>query len=155
MRNFNGGREMLKEFKEFALKGNMIDLAVGVIIGGGFNALVSSLVNDIVMPLISIFTGKLDFSNMFIALDGNSYATLDAAKEATATVAYGSFITGLINFLITAFVVFLVVKQMNKLHRKQEASAAPAGPTTKICPHCRSEIHIEADKCPFCTSDVE
>ena len=100
---------MLKEFKEFALKVNMIDLAVGV---------VSSLVNDIVMPFISLFTGRLDFSNMFIALDGNSYATLDAAKEATSTIAYGSFITGLINFLLTAFVVFLVVKQMNKLHRK-------------------------------------
>ena len=146
---------MLKEFKEFALKGNMIDLAVGVIIGGGFNALVSSLVNDIVMPLISIFTGKLDFSNMFIALDGNSYATLDAAKAATATVAYGSFITGAINFLLTAFVVFLVVKQMNKLHRKQEAPAEPEKPTTKTCPHCMSEIHIQADKCPYCTSDVE
>ena len=126
---------MLKEFKEFALKGNMIDLAVGVIIGGGFNALVSSLVNDIVMPFISLFTGRLDFSNMFIALDGNSYATLDAAKEATSTIAYGSFITGLINFLLTAFVVFLVVKQMNKLHRKKEP-AVPAEPTTKICPHC-------------------
>ena len=146
---------MLKEFKEFALKGKMIDLAVGVIIGGGFNTLVSSLVNDIVMPFISIFTGKLDFSNMFIALDGNSYATLDAAKEATATIAYGSFITGVINFLMTAFVVFIVVKQMNKLHRKKEAPAAPAEPTTKICPHCMSEIHIKADKCPYCTSDVE
>ncbi len=145
---------MLKEFKEFALKGNMIDLAVGVIIGGGFNTLVSALVNDIVMPFISIFTGKLDFSNMFIALDGNSYATLEAAKEATATIAYGSFITGLINFLITAFVVFLVVKQMNKLHRKQEKPAAPEKPATKVCPHCMSEIHIKADKCPYCTSDV-
>jgi len=145
---------MLKEFKEFALKGNMIDLAVGVIIGGGFNALVTSLVNDIVMPFISIFTGKLDFSNMFIALDGNTYATLDAAKEATATIAYGNFITGVINFILTAFVVFIVVKQMNKLHRKP-APAAPAEPTTKICPHCMSEIHIKADKCPYCTSDVD
>lgn len=145
---------MLKEFKEFALKGNMIDLAVGVIIGGGFNALVTSLVNDIIMPVISIFTGKLDFSNMFIALDGNSYATLDAAKEATATIAYGSFITGMINFLLTAFVVFIVVKEMNKLHRKP-APEVPAEPTTKICPHCMSEIHIKADKCPYCTSDVE
>lgn len=146
---------MLKEFKEFALKGNMIDLAVGVIIGGGFNTLVSSLVNDIVMPFISLFTGRLDFSNMFIALDGNSYATLEAAKEATSTIAYGSFITGLINFLLTAFVVFIVVKQMNKLHRKKDEPAAPAAPTTKICPHCMSEIHIQADKCPYCTSDVE
>ena len=146
---------MLKEFKEFALKGNMIDLAVGVIIGGGFNTLVSSLVNDIVMPFISLFTGRLDFSNMYIALDGNSYATLEAAKEATSTIAYGSFITGLINFLLTAFVVFVVVKQMNKLHRKKEEPAAPAKPATKVCPHCMSEIHIKADKCPYCTSDVE
>lgn len=146
---------MLKEFKEFALKGNMIDLAVGVIIGGGFNALVSSLVNDIVMPAISVFTGKLDFSNMFIALDGNHYATLAAAKEATATIAYGSFITGLINFLLTAFVVFLVVKQMNKLRKKSEPAPAPAVPTTKICPHCMSEIDIRADRCPYCTSQLE
>lgn len=143
---------MLKEFKEFALKGNMIDLAVGVIIGGGFNTLVSSLVNDIVMPFISIFTGKLDFSNMFIALDGNSYATLDAAREATATIAYGSFVTGVINFLLTAFVVFIVVKQMNKLHRKKDP--VPVEPSTKLCPHCMSEIHIKADRCPHCTSEL-
>ena len=147
--------KMLKEFKEFAMKGNMVDLAVGVIIGGGFNSLVSSLVNDVVMPAISIFTGKLDFTNMFIALDGNSYATLEEAKAATATIAYGSFITGVINFLLTAFVVFVVVKQMNKLHKKTEAPAAPAEPTTKICPHCMSEIHIKADRCPHCTSEVE
>ncbi len=145
---------MLKEFKEFALKGNMIDLAVGVIIGGGFNTLVSSLVNDIIMPLISIFTGRLDFSNMFIALDGNTYATLDAAKASTATVAYGSFLTGLINFLLTAFVVFIVVKQMNKLHRRKDEQASEPDPKTKICPHCMSEIHIKADRCPYCTSEV-
>ena len=144
---------MLKEFKEFALKGNMIDLAVGVIIGGGFNTLVSSLVNDIVMPFISLFTGRLDFSNMFIALDGNSYATLEAAKEATSTIAYGSFITGLINFLLTAFVVFLLVKQLNKLHKKEAPAPAPA-PTTKVCPYCKSEIHIDAVKCPHCASEL-
>jgi len=146
---------MLKEFKEFALRGNMIDLAVGVIIGGGFNGLVSSLVNDVVMPFISIFTGKLDFTNMFLALDGNAYATLDDAKAATATIAYGSFITNVINFVLTAFVVFIVVKQMNKLRKKPEPVAAPAEPTTKICPHCMSEIHIKADRCPHCTSTVE
>lgn len=146
---------MLKEFKEFALKGNMIDLAVGVIIGGGFNGLVSSLVNDVVMPIISIFTGKLDFTNMFIALDGNTYATLEEAKAATATIAYGSFITGVINFLLTAFVVFIVVKQMNKLRKKPEVPAVVVEPTTKICPHCMSEIHIKAARCPHCTSEVE
>lgn len=148
-------KKMLNEFKAFALRGNMIDLAVGVIIGGGFNTLVSSLVNDVVMPAISIFTGKLDFTNMFIALDGNHYATLEEAKAATATIAYGSFITGVINFLLTAFVVFVVVKQMNNLHKKPEAPAEPAEPTTKICPHCMSEIHIKADRCPHCTSEVE
>lgn len=148
-------KKMMQEFKEFAVKGNMIDLAVGVIIGGGFNTLVSSLVNDIVMPFISIFTGKLDFSNMFIALDGNKYATLAAAQEATSTIAYGNFITGLINFAITAFVVFLIVKEMNKLHKKKEEPAAPAAPTTKVCPCCQSEINIKATRCPFCTSILE
>lgn len=145
---------MLKEFKEFALRGNMIDLAVGVIIGGGFNALVTALVNDIVMPAISIFTGKLDFSNMFIALDGNTYATLAEAKEATATIAYGSFLTGFINFLLTAFVVFLVVKQMNRLRKKNEPDPVPAAPATKTCPHCMSVIDIRADRCPYCTSEL-
>ena len=95
----------------------------------------------------------LDFSNMFIALDGNSYATLDAAKEATSTIAYGSFITGLINFLLTAFVVFILVKQLNRLHKKEEP--APAAPTTKTCPYCKSEIHKDAVKCPHCASVVE
>ena len=102
---------MLKEFKKFALKGNMIDLAVGVIIGGGFNALVTSMVNDIIMPVISLFTGRLDFTNMFIALDGQHYPTLAEAQAHTSTIAYGSFITGLINFLLTAFVIFLVILQ--------------------------------------------
>lgn len=144
---------MLKEFKKFAVKGNMIDLAVGVIIGGAFNGLVTSLVNDIIMPLLSIFTGKLDFSNWFVALDGNSYATLAAAQEAgVATVNFGTFISGIINFIIMAFVVFLVVKGMNKLRAKDEA---PAAPTTKQCPHCMSQIDIKATKCPHCTSDLE
>lgn len=147
---------MLKEFKEFALKGNMLDLAVGVIIGGGFNTLIKSLVDNIIMPFISLFTGKLDFTNMFIALDGNKYATLAEAQEVTSTIAYGSFLTGFINFILTAFVVFLMVKWMNKLHKKPEAApAAPAAPTTKVCPYCKSEIHIDATKCAHCASDVE
>ena len=144
---------MLKEFKEFALKGNMIDLAVGVIIGGAFNSLVTSLVDNIIMPIISIFTGKIDFSNLFLALDGNEYATLAQAQSAgAATINYGAFITGLLNFLIMAFVVFLIVKAMNKLRTRNEV---PAAPTTKICPHCKSEVHIEADRCPHCTSALE
>lgn len=143
---------MLKEFKEFALKGNMLDLAVGVIIGGAFNSIVKSLVDDIIMPIISLFTGKIDFSNLFIALDGSSYTTLAAAQEAgAATLNYGNFISGVINFIIMAFVVFMIVKSVNKLNRKPEA--APAAPATKICPHCKSEIHIDATRCPYCTSE--
>ncbi len=149
---------MFKEFKEFAIKGNMMDLAVGVIIGGAFNALVSSLVNDIIMPLLSLITGKIDFNNLFIALDGNKYVTLEAAKEAGAsTVNYGAFISGIINFIIMAFVVFLIVKGINKLRKAGEkpAPAAPAEPTTKVCPFCQSEISIKATRCPHCTSKLE
>lgn len=142
---------MLQEFKKFALKGNMIDLAVGIIIGGAFNGIVNSLVNDIVMPLLSIFTKKIDFANLFIALDGKEYASLEAAKEATAaTVNYGLFISGVINFLIMAFVVFLLVKWINKLKKPE----APAAPTTKQCPHCMTDINLKATKCPECTSDL-
>lgn len=143
---------MLKEFKKFALKGNMIDLAIGIIIGGAFSGIVNSLVNDMVMPVLSILTDRIDFTNLFIALDGKKYATLEAAKAAkTATINYGLFITGVINFLIMAFVVFLLVQWINKLKK----SDVPAAPTTKKCPHCISDIHIEATKCPYCTGDVE
>lgn len=143
---------MLKEFKEFAIKGNMIDLAVGVIIGGAFNGLVTSLVDNIIMPVITLLTGKIDFSNLFIALDGGDYATLaEAQKQGAATLNYGTFISGLLNFLIMAFVVFLIVKAMNKMRRKEE----PVSVTTKVCPHCMSEIHIDADRCPHCTSQLD
>lgn len=145
---------MLKEFKEFALKGNMIDLAVGVIIGGAFNSLVTSLVSNIITPLLSLVTGKIDFTNLFISLDGKSYATLEMAQKAGApTVNYGLFITGLINFFIMAFVIFMIVKMMNKLRRPKEE--APVQPTTKVCPFCKSEISIEASRCPHCTSVLE
>lgn len=143
----------VQEFKKFALKGNMMDLAVGVIIGGAFNGIVTSLVNDVIMPVVSLFTGKIDFNNLFIALDGNAYATLDAAQAAGAsTIAYGSFITAIINFLILALVVFFLVKGLNSLHR--EAPAAPAAPTTKKCPFCQTEIDIHATRCPHCTSEL-
>lgn len=142
--------KFLKEFKDFALKGNMIDMAVGIIIGGAFNGLVKSLVEDIVMPAVSLVTGKIDFSNMFIALDGNHYATLEAAKEATSTISYGLFITEVINFIIMAFVVFCVVKELNKLHKKPEP--APEAPTEKECPFCKTKIAIGATRCPHCTS---
>ena len=143
---------MLKEFKQFALKGNMVDLEVGIIIGGAFNALVKSLVDDLIMPLLSLLTGSIDLTNKFIALNGDVYETLAAAKaEEVATVNYGLFISGIINFVIMAFVVFIIVKWINKL-RKPEPIAEP---TTKKCPHCLSDVNIKAVKCPFCTSDIK
>ncbi|MCC8060588.1 MAG: large conductance mechanosensitive channel protein MscL [Clostridiales bacterium] len=144
---------LLKEFKEFAVKGNMIDLAVGVIIGGAFSGLVSSLVSDIVMPVISLVTGKIDFTNMFIALNGQSYATLAAAQEETSTVAYGQFITAIINFIIMAFVVFLLVRTINQIRKSKEEAPAPAPePHEKVCPFCKSTIDLDAARCPHCTS---
>jgi large conductance mechanosensitive channel len=142
---------MLKEFKQFALKGNMIDLAVGIIIGGAFSTLVSSLVSDVIMPLLSIITSRVDFTNWFIALDGGKYASLDAATKAGAPViSYGLFISGVINFLIMAFVVFIVVKWINKL--KKPEPIAPV--TTKPCPFCFTDINNKATKCPSCTADI-
>jgi len=147
-------KKMMEEFKKFALKGNMIDLAVGVIVGGAFNSIVTSLVNDIFMPVLSLFTGKLDFANWFIALDGNKYMTIAEAQEAgAATLNYGNFISGVINFIIMAFVVFMLVKAINKL--KTEEPAKPAAPTTKKCPFCKTDIPLEATKCPHCTSTLE
>ena len=144
---------MWKEFKEFAVKGNVIDLAVGVVIGTAFGKIVTSLVNDIIMPVISIFTAGLDFENWFISLDGSKYATLADAKEAgAATLNYGAFIGNVIDFLIIAFSIFIVVRQINRLTRKKEA---PAPKKTKECNFCRSEIHIEATRCPNCTSDLK
>ena len=141
-----------KEFRDFAVKGNVIDLATGVIIGGAFGKIVTSLVSDIIMPIVSLGTGKLDFSNMFLSLDGNKYATYELAKSAGAsTLNYGSFITNIIDFLIIALCIFTVIKQLNRFDRKP----APAIPTTKECPFCKSTIHIEALRCPHCTSEVD
>ncbi|WP_343210611.1 large conductance mechanosensitive channel protein MscL [Anaerolentibacter hominis] len=147
-----GSVQVFKEFKKFAIKGNMLDLAVGVIIGGAFGSIVNSLVNDIIMPVISLFTGKIDFSNWFLALDGNKYATIEAAQKAgAATLNYGNFISGILNFLIMAFVVFLFVRFMNSLRKEEK----PAAPTTKKCPYCLSDIPLEATRCPNCTSELE
>ena len=152
------GVSFLKEFKDFISKGNVIDLAVGVIIGGAFSGIVTSLVTNIITPIISLVTGKVSFTDLFIALDGKEYATLAAATEAGAsTINYGLFIQGVIDFIITAFVIFLLVKVINKIRslgKKEEDAPAPA-PTTKICPFCKSEINIEATRCPNCTSEVE
>ncbi len=148
----------VSEFKTFIMRGNVVDLAVGVIIGAAFQAIIKSLVDDVVMPVIGLITGGLDFSNLFIALDGNEYETLAAAQEAgAATLNYGNFIGAVFNFLIMSFVIFCLVKSINKLREKTEKKVeeAPAAPTTKKCPYCKSEIDIEATKCPNCTSDVE
>lgn len=145
----------IKEFKDFISKGNVIDLAVGVIIGGAFSGIVTSLVTNIVTPLISILTGRIAFADLFIALDGKEYATLEAATEAGAsTVNYGLFIEGVINFIITAFVIFLMVRFINKIRNRNKVVVEEA-PTTKECPFCKSEINIEATRCPNCTSEVE
>lgn len=144
--------KMGKEFKEFIMRGNVVDMAVGVIIGGAFSSIVSSLVNDVVMPVITLITGKISFTDLFIALDGGSYKTLADAQAAGASVfAYGNFIQTVVEFLIIAFVIFMVIKGLNKLHKPAPAAA----PTTKICPYCKSEIHIDAVKCPHCASDLE
>lgn len=152
------GKGFFGEFKTFIMRGNVIDLAVGVIVGGAFQAIVKSLVDDVVMPVISLATKGINFSDLFIALDGNDYVTLAAAQEAgAATLNYGNFISAVLNFLIMAFVVFLLVKGINAIAektKKPEAPAAPAEPTTKECPYCKSEIAIGATKCPNCTSDL-
>ena len=146
------------EFKKFIMRGNVLDMAVGVIIGGAFQAIISSLVNDIIMPVITLITGGVDFTNWFVSLDGSSYATLAAAQEAgAATLNYGVFITAIINFLLMALVVFLIVKAMNKaadkVSKKKEEEEAPK--TTKICPFCKSEIDKDATRCPHCTSQLD
>lgn len=146
------------EFKTFIMRGNVIDLAVGVIIGAAFQAIIKSLVDDLVMPVISLATNGVDFANMFVSLDGNEYETLAAAQEAGAAVfAYGNFINAVFNFLIMAFVIFVLVRTINKLRDKasKKEEVVEAAPTTKKCPFCKSEIDIEATKCPNCTSDVE
>ena len=147
-------KDFIKEFKEFAIKGNMIDLAVGMIIGSAFTSLVKSIVDYLVMPLLSIFTGKLDFSNMFVPLAGQTTKVFTEAVEQGAVFAYGKFITEAISFLIMAFVVFLFVKGINKLRKEEEAPAEEPA-KTKECPYCKSEISIEATRCPHCTSKLE
>jgi large conductance mechanosensitive channel len=147
---------MLKEFKEFAMRGNVVDMAVGIIIGAAFGTIISSLVGDVIMPPIGLLLGNVDFSNLFVVLRhgaaGGDYATPAIAKAAGAvTLNYGQFINTVISFLIVAFSVFLLIKGMNSLKRKEEA---PAAPTTKSCPFCRSTIHIEATRCPACTSPL-
>ena len=143
---------MLKEFKEFAMRGNVIDLAVGVIIGASFGKIISSLVEDVLMPPIGKLLGKVDFSGLFINLSDKTYESLAAAKAAgAATLNYGLFINTVINFLIVAFCVFLVVQQVNRWTKKP---APPAAPTTKDCPQCAMSIPIAAKRCGHCTTQL-
>jgi large conductance mechanosensitive channel len=149
---------MFKEFKEFAMRGNVIDMAVGIIIGAAFGTIIKSLVDDIIMPPIGLLLGNVDFSNLFAVIKegkiAGPYATLVAAKAAGAvTVNIGVFINTIISFGIIAFSVFLIIKQMNTLKRKEVV--APAVPTTKVCPYCLSTVAIKASRCPHCTSELK
>jgi large conductance mechanosensitive channel len=141
---------MLKEFREFAMRGNVLDMAIGIIIGAAFGRIISSLVNDIVMPPIGLALGGFDFANLFLTLKGGPYPSVAAAKAAGApTINYGIFINTIIDFVIVAFVIFLVVRQVNRMQRGPEAA-----PTTKPCPYCLLTIPLGAVRCPNCTSDL-
>ena len=148
---------MLKEFKEFAMRGNVVDMAVGIIIGAAFGSIIGTLVSDVLMPPIGLLLGKVDFSNLFMVLKegkiAGPYATVAAAKGAGAvTLNYGLFVNTVVNFLIVAFAIFYVVRGMNSLKKKEEAP--PPAPTTKECPHCLSTIPIKATRCGHCTSEL-
>jgi large conductance mechanosensitive channel len=148
-----GGIFMWKEFKEFSMKGNVIDLAVGVVIGGAFGKIVSSLVSDIIMPIVGLLIGKVNFSNLFIPLGEGEFQTIAEAKAANvATLNYGLFLNNIVDFLIIAFTIFIVVKQVNRLTKKKQK---PEPVKTKACQFCFSKIHIDASRCPNCTSVIE
>ena len=144
---------MLKEFKQFAMRGNVVDLAVGVIIGAAFGKIITSLVNDILMPPIGLLLGKVDFSNLFITLSGKKFTTLAQAQDAgSVTINIGIFLNTIIDFLIVSLAIFLLIRQLNKL---EEVDEKPAEVTTKKCPYCLTEIPVEATRCPACTSDLK
>jgi large conductance mechanosensitive channel len=143
---------MLKEFKAFVMRGNVVDLAIAVVLGVAFGAVVTSFVNDVLMPPLGRLLGRVNFTDLFVSLDGQSYPTLAAAKAAgAATINYGVFINTIINFLIIAFVVFLLVREINRWTAKPAPAAAP---TTKECPYCASTIPLKATRCPQCTSEL-
>jgi large conductance mechanosensitive channel len=141
---------MWKEFKEFALKGSVIDLAIGIIVGAQFNNVVQSLVKDIITPPLGLIINRVDFTNLFIALNGQRYATLTEAQAKTATINIGLFLQTIVNFIIVTFIIFLIVKQINRLRRQP-----PKETNTKPCPYCLSTIPLKATRCPDCTSTLD
>lgn len=148
-------KKFWEEFAAFAIKGNAVDLAIGIVIGSAFTSIVNSLVKDIITPLIGAITGGLNYSEWFLPLDGSTYATLTEAQEAgAALLTYGNFITAVINFLIVALVIFIVFKKLLVWHKKEEIEVVEE-PTTKECPYCKETINISATRCPHCTSEIE
>ena len=146
-------KKFAEEFKAFIMRGNVVDLAVAVIIGGAFGKITSSLVDDIFMPLLGVITGGINFSGLFYALDGQKYASIEAATEAgVGTLNYGMFIQNIIDFVLVAFCMFLMIRLFNRLHKKEEE--APAKPA-RVCPFCKMEIADEATRCPHCTSELK
>ena len=146
---------IVSEFKEFAMKGNVVDLAVGVIIGGAFGKIVDSLVKDIVMPMVGRMLGGVDFKHLYLNLGDKAFETMETAEKAGAPlVKYGMFINTVVDFIIIAFAIFMAIKVMNRLKRAEEA-APPAEPTTRECPHCLSTIPLKATRCPHCTSQLQ
>ena len=144
---------MWKEFREFALKGSVLDMAVGLIIGAAFGKIITSFVSDILMPPIGLLLAKVDFANLFVSLDGTRYASLaDAQAAGAATLNYGLFINVVIDFLITAFILFLIIKQVNRLRKP---APSPVAPERKDCPYCKMAVSAAATRCPYCTSELE
>ncbi len=147
-----GGAPVFKEFKEFAMRGNVLDMAVGIVIGAAFGRIVTSFVEDILMPPMGLLLGKVDFSNLYLSLTGKTYESLAAAKAAgAATLNYGMFFNHVINFLIVAFAIFMLIRQVNRMKREQPAAAAPA---TKDCPFCFTAVSLKATRCAHCTSQL-
>jgi large conductance mechanosensitive channel len=143
---------MFKEFKEFAMRGNVMDMAVGIIIGAAFGKIVTSLVNDVLMPPLGLILGRIDFSNLFVSLTGKAYVSLAEAQAAGAPIiSYGKFINTILDFIIVALAIFLLIKQINRL---QQPATVPTAPVDKSCPYCLSIIPIKATRCPHCTSQL-
>jgi large conductance mechanosensitive channel len=149
-------QQQLKKFRDFAMKGNVIDMAVGIVIGASFGKIATSLVNDVIMPPIGMLLGRVDFNNLYISLNGKVYESLDAAKKAgAATVNYGAFINNVLDFLIVAFAMFIIVQWYQTMVERLEGPKPAAAPTTKDCPYCLSSIPIAATRCPHCTSQLD